>query len=49
MRDDPTGLDDLFSMVVRRNPARVSLDVYRRRIEDKRYRDSWSKVTIVLE
>ncbi|WP_321903761.1 nucleotidyltransferase family protein [Paraburkholderia tropica] len=43
----PHGLDDLFAMVVRRNPARVSVDTYRKRIEQKQYRKRWPHVTIV--
>ncbi|WP_175917806.1 nucleotidyltransferase family protein [Burkholderia pyrrocinia] len=43
----PYGLDDLFSMVVRRNPARVSVDTYHRRIEQKRYKDRWPRVTVI--
>ena len=43
----PFGLEDLFSMVVRRNPARVSIDTYRKRIEQKQYRKRWPSVTVV--
>ncbi|WP_081885075.1 nucleotidyltransferase family protein [Paraburkholderia kururiensis] len=43
----PYGLDDLFAMVVRRNPARVSVETYRRRIAQKQYRNRWPRVTIV--
>lgn len=43
----PHGLDDLFAMVVRRNPARVSVDTYRKRIEQKQYQKRWPRVTIV--
>lgn len=43
----PYGLDDLFAMVVRRNPARVSIDTYRKRIEQKQYQKRWPRVTIV--
>ncbi|RQS55663.1 nucleotidyltransferase family protein [Burkholderia sp. Bp8986] len=44
----PYGLDDLFSMVVRRNPARVSIDTYLQRIQQKRYKDRWPRVTIII-
>jgi uncharacterized protein len=54
LRDDdsidviaPYGLDDLFAMVVRRNPARVSVDTYRKRIHQKQYQQRWPRVTIV--
>lgn len=43
----PYGLDDLFEMVVRRNPARVSVDTYRDRIKQKQYQQRWPQVTIV--
>jgi hypothetical protein len=54
LRDDdsidviaPYGLDDLFAMVVRRNPTRVNVDTYRKRIEQKQYQKRWPHVTIV--
>jgi len=43
----PYGLDDLFSMTVRRNPARVSKDAYAKRLAEKNFRARWPKVTIV--
>ena len=45
----PLGLDDLFAMVVRRNPRRVSVETYERRIAEKKYPDRWPKVRIVHE
>lgn len=42
----PLGLDDLFGCIVRRNPARVSLETYRRRIVEKRYAERWPGVRI---
>lgn len=54
LRDDnsveiiaPYGLDDLFAMVVRRNPARVSVDTYRKRVEQKQYQARWPRVTVI--
>lgn len=44
----PYGLQDLFSIVVRRNPARVSVETYRQRVEQKRYAQRWPRVTIVM-
>jgi len=38
---------DLFAIVVRRNPARVSVETYRQRIVQKRYRERWPQVTVV--
>ena len=43
----PHGLDDLFGMVVRRNPTRVSIETYRQRVIEKRYLDRWPKVTVI--
>jgi hypothetical protein len=43
----PHGLDDLFSIVVRRNPARVSVETYRQRVAQKRYAERWPKVRVV--
>lgn len=43
----PHGLDDLFGMVVRRNPARVSVQTYRERVASKRYSERWSRVNVV--
>ena len=45
----PHGLEDLFSMTVRRNPARVSVATYGQRIVDKRYRERWPNVRIIDE
>ena len=46
----PLGLDDLFSMVVRRNPAtRSSPETFEQRIADKRYQARWPMVRIVRE
>ncbi len=43
----PHGLDDLFNMVVRRNPARISLDGYAQRLASKDYAARWPRVTIM--
>lgn len=45
----PYGLDDLFDMVVRRNPQRVSVATYRQRVAQKNYRQRWPKVTVMEE
>ncbi|NYE60531.1 hypothetical protein FHW58_001683 [Duganella sp. 1224] len=42
----PHGLDDLFNCVVRRNPARVSMEAYRQRVAQKRYAERWPRVTV---
>ena len=43
----PHGLDDLFNMVVRHNPARISLDGYAQRLASKDYAARWPRVTII--
>jgi len=45
----PHGLDDLFGMVIRRNPARVSLDTFRQRVAQKCYQQRWPRVRIVMD
>ncbi|MCY3810453.1 MAG: nucleotidyltransferase family protein [Gammaproteobacteria bacterium] len=45
----PLGLEDLFSMVVRRNPRRVSLETYRKRIAEKMYAKRWPRVQVFDE
>lgn len=43
----PHGLDDLFGIVVRRNPVRVSVETYRQRVAQKRYAQRWPRVTVL--
>jgi hypothetical protein len=43
----PCGLVDLFGLVCRRNPRRVSVHQYRRRLRDKRVAERWPRVAIV--
>ena len=43
----PHGLEDLFSVVVRRNPTRVSVETYRQRVLQKRYAERWAKVRVM--
>jgi hypothetical protein len=43
----PLGLTDLFGMVVRRNPRRVSIDTYRKRTTEKQYTERWPQVLVV--
>ncbi len=45
----PFGLVDLFGLVCRRNPRRVTLEDYRLRIRDKRIAQRWPLVTILDE
>lgn len=53
LRDDdsllieaPFGLDDLFRLVHRRNPTRVTVEEYERRLEIKRIPKRWPRVTV---
>lgn len=43
----PHGLDDLFAMVVRRNPVRASVEIYRQRVGEKRYAERWPGVQVI--
>ena len=43
----PFGLEDLFQMVLRRNPRRVSLEQYRCRYQEKKVHEKWPRVTII--
>jgi uncharacterized protein len=42
----PCGLDDLFGLVCRRNPRRVTVEEYRRRVAAKRIAERWPRVRI---
>jgi uncharacterized protein len=43
----PHGLDDLLGLVHRRNPARVSVEEYERRLASKRIRERWPLVQVL--
>jgi uncharacterized protein len=43
----PCGLDDLFALVHRRNPRRVSVREYERRLARKRISERWPRVTVI--
>jgi uncharacterized protein len=43
----PYGLEDLFGLVCRRNPARVSQAFYEQRLSAKGWRDRWPRLRIV--
>ena len=45
----PCGLEDLFGMVIRRNPARVDVQTYNARIANKQYDKCWKPVRIINE
>ncbi len=43
----PYGLSDLFDLILRRNPRRVSRAEFRRRIREKRIQAKWPRVRII--
>lgn len=43
----PHGLHDLFAGVVRRNPTRASVSMYRQRVSEKRFSERWPRVRVV--
>jgi uncharacterized protein len=43
----PFGLDDLFAMVVRYNPARATVADFNRRVASKRFTERWPQVTVI--
>jgi hypothetical protein len=43
----PLGLDDLFGLVLRRNPRRVSVEEFRRRLARKDVATRWPKVRVI--
>lgn len=43
----PCGLGDLFQMVLRRNPCRVSLERFRQRVQEKKIQQKWPKVRVI--
>jgi hypothetical protein len=43
----PCGLDDLLDLVHRRNPRRVAVEEYERRLAAKRIAERWPRATIV--
>jgi len=43
----PCGLEDLFGLVLRRNPRRATVEDFRRRLAQKRITERWPGVTVV--
>ncbi|MAU02149.1 MAG: hypothetical protein CL608_33850 [Anaerolineaceae bacterium] len=43
----PFGLEDLFQMVLRRNPARVTQAQFHKRLQDKQIRQKWPLVQVI--
>jgi hypothetical protein len=44
----PCGLEDLFGLVCRRNPRRVTVAHYHQRVRDKRIAERWPRVEVAL-
>jgi hypothetical protein len=40
-------LDDLLQMVLRRNPRRVTVELFHRRLHDKKICEKWPRVQVV--
>ena len=45
----PCGVEDLFGMVIRRNPVRVDVGIYNERIAKKKYEECWKAVRVIRE
>ena len=43
----PHGLEDLFTLLIRHNPTRASVDTFRHRVAQKRFSERWPKVRVV--
>lgn len=43
----PHGLDDLLGLVLRRNPTRVSVEEYERRLRAQRVTERWPRVRVL--
>jgi uncharacterized protein len=43
----PFGLEDLLGQILRRNPRRASLELFRRRVQEKRIREKWPGVRVI--
>jgi hypothetical protein len=43
----PCGLDDLFGLICRRNPRVVTVEQYRRRVQNQRIAKRWRKVRVL--
>ena len=43
----PCGLADLFGMVLRRNPRRVTREMFHQRLQAKRITEKWPRVQVI--
>lgn len=45
----PCGLADLFALILRRNPRRVTREIFSRRLKEKRILQKWPQVQVIYE
>ncbi|HEX9135117.1 MAG TPA: nucleotidyltransferase family protein [Ktedonobacteraceae bacterium] len=45
----PCGLSDLFNMVLRRNPRRVTREMFAQRLHSKQILRNWPRVQVIYE
>ncbi|MCZ2846298.1 MAG: nucleotidyltransferase family protein [Candidatus Bathyarchaeota archaeon] len=45
----PYGLEDLFKIILRRNPTRITREIFEKRIEQKNMIEKWPKMTIMRD
>jgi hypothetical protein len=43
----PLGLGDLFQMILRGNPRRVSVELFRQRLQEKAIQQKWPRVLVI--
>ena len=43
----PFGLDDLFHMILRRNPNRITIELFRQRVREKEIQKKWPRVLVI--
>jgi len=43
----PCGLDDLFGLICRRNPRLITIEQYRRRVQNQRIATRWPRVRVL--
>ncbi|SCZ11205.1 nucleotidyltransferase family protein, partial [Alkaliphilus peptidifermentans] len=45
----PYGLNDLFNMILRRNPKRITKEIFLKRVLDKQICKKWPEVKVVYD
>jgi hypothetical protein len=43
----PFGFEDLFNMILRRNPSRLTIDLFKKRYQEKQIIKKWPKVKVI--